>query len=278
MEKLEAAMAKARERRKAVLREAAAPSRKTSVAVPVRSGQPVDWSTVPVVPFVAARARRFRIGALLGGRDATPYDLLRSRALRLMKENAWTRLAITSPEAACGKSTIALNLALSLARQKDMRVMLFDFDFRRPNLHKIVAHEPAHSMHEVLKGDVPFFDVAARITDNLVVGLNAGPGSNPAELFQSERFREILEAIQRDWQPDVMIFDTPPMMAADDHVNLMGQVDCALLVVAAEMSKLSNVDFCEKELGQLTNVLGIVLNKCRYPDDAAGYGYYDYYE
>ena len=57
MEKLEAAMAKARERRKAVLREAAAPSRKTAVAVPERSGPKVDWATVPTVPFVAARAK-----------------------------------------------------------------------------------------------------------------------------------------------------------------------------------------------------------------------------
>ncbi|MCV2863308.1 CpsD/CapB family tyrosine-protein kinase [Defluviimonas sp. WL0075] len=275
MEKLEAAMAKARERRKAVLREAAAPSSKTSVTVTQRSGQAADWSTVPEIPFVAARARRFRISALLGGRDATPYDLLRSRALRLMQENKWSRLAVTSPEAACGKSTIALNLALSLARQKDLRVMLFDFDFRRPNLHKLVGHVPPHSMHEVLNGEVPFYDIAVRITENLILGLNAESGKNPAELFQSERFREVLDLIQRDWQPDVMIFDTPPMMASDDHVSLMGRVDCALLVVAAEMSKLPNVDFCEKELGQLTNVMGIVLNKCRYPDDTAGYAYYD---
>jgi Mrp family chromosome partitioning ATPase len=275
MEKLEAAMAKARERRKGVLREAAAPARKSALTVPVRSGPSVDWGTVPLVPFVAARARRFRISALFGGRDATPYDLLRSRTLRLMQENGWKSVAITSPEAGCGKSTVALNLALSIARQKDLRVMLFDFDFRRPNLHKIIGHTPPHSMHEVLAGDVPFFDVAARITDNLVVGLNQAPGSNPAELFQSQRAKDILDAIQEDWRPDVIIFDTPPMLASDDHVSLMNKADCALLVVAAEMSKLPNVDFCEKELGQLTKVVGIALNKCRYPDDTAGYAYYE---
>ncbi len=275
MEKLEAAMAKARERRKAVLREAAAPSRKSALAVPARSGPSVDWATVPLIPFVAARARRFRISALFGGRDATPYDLLRSRALRLMHENGWKRLAITSPEAGCGKSTVALNLALSIARQKDLRVMLFDFDFRRPNLHKIIGHTPPHSMHEVLAGDVPFFDIAARIADNLVVGLNQAPGSNSAELFQTQRAKDILDAIQEDWRPDLIIFDTPPMLGSDDHVNLMNKADCALLVVAAEKSKLPNVDFCEKELGQLTNVMGIVLNKCRYPDDTAGYAYYE---
>ena len=169
---------------------------------------------------------------------------------------------------------VAMNLALSIARQKDFRVMLFDFDFRRPNLHKIIGHTPDHSMHEVLSGDVPFFDVAKRISDNLIVGLNAGPGKNPAELFQSERAKDILDAIQADWQPDVIIIDTPPMLGSDDHVNLMNKTDCALLVIAAEMSKLPNVDFCEKELGQLTNVLGIVLNKCRYPDDTTGYSYY----
>jgi BioD-like phosphotransacetylase family protein len=66
------------------------------------------------------------------------------------------------------------------------------------------------------------------------------------------------------------------MLASDDNVGFLGNVDCALLIAAAESTTLSNIDLCEKELAQLTNVLGVVLNKCRYPDDSVGYAYGSY--
>lgn len=275
MERLEAAMAKARERRRSASGEAPVQAAPLMRGAPrLRTGT-TNWAAIPEIPFTPARARRFRISALLGGKEAAAYDLLRSRTLRVMGEKGWKRVALTSPEASCGKSTIALNLALALARQTDLRVMLFDVDLRRPSLHKTLGHMPAHSLHQALAGEVPFADVAARIGDNLIVGLNATASTQPSELLQAARTREILDEIQRDWQPDIMIFDTPPMLATDDHVSFMARVDCALLVAAAERTRLANIDSCEKELGQLTNVLGVVLNKCRYPDDAAGYGYYE---
>jgi capsular exopolysaccharide synthesis family protein len=266
-------MARARERRRSVLAQGTPPDASpTHVAFKPRAGT-VSWKAVPEIPFVSARARRFRITAPLGGKEAAAYDLLRSRTLKLMGDRGWKRVAVTSPEAASGKSTVALNLALALARQRDLRVMLFDADFRRPSLHKIIGHSPSHSMHEVLAGKFAFADIATRIGSNLIVGLNADAAENPAELFQAQRAREVLDEIQRDWRPDIMIFDTPPMLATDDHVSFLPRVDCGILVAAAERSRLANIDYCEKELGQLTNVLGIVLNKCRYPDEGAGYAY-----
>ena len=272
MEKLETAMARARERRRNVLAQGTPATTAIHGVFKPRSGT-ANWKTVPEVPFVSARARRFRITALSGGKEAAAYDLLRSRTLRLMGDRSWKRVAITSPEAASGKSTVALNLALALARQKDLRIMLFDADFRRPGLHKFIGHAPSHSMHEVLTGSVAFADIATRIGSNLIVGLNKDAAGNPAELFQAQRAREVLDEIQRDWCPDFMIFDTPPMLATDDHVSFMPRVDCAILVAAAERSRLANIDYCEKELGQLTQVLGVVLNKCRYPDEGAEYAY-----
>ncbi len=111
---------------------------------------------------------------------------------------------------------------------------------------------------------------------NLVLAMNAAPARHPAELLQSAATRETLDAIERRWQPDIMLFDMSPMLASDDNVGFLGNVDCALLIAAAESTTLSNIDLCEKELAQLTNVLGVVLNKCRYPDDSVGYAYGSY--
>jgi Mrp family chromosome partitioning ATPase len=273
MEKLEAALAKAREARKAA--QAAAPVMPGPAVTPASAGV-ADWAALDEVAISPERARDNRIAALIGGKEATPYDMLRSRAFRMMKDAGWRRIAITSPNAACGKTTVALNLALSLARQKDLRVMLIDVDLRRPALHKLIGHRPRRSFHEFLAGQAEFAETAVRIGGNLVVALNDASARDPAELLHSARSREVLSGIEARWRPDVLIFDMSPMLASDDNVGFLGNVDCALLVAAAESTTLPNIDVCEKELAQLTNVLGVVLNKCRYSDSSAGYGYEPY--
>ncbi|MGB3314768.1 MAG: chromosome partitioning ATPase-like protein, partial [Albidovulum sp.] len=136
MEKLEAALAKARAMRNSVAdAPEIAPRRAVTRRLPM-----VGWtSTLPEIAPKPGLMQRNRISSFLGGRDAVPYDMLRSRTIRILKEKGWSRLAITSPGAACGKTTVALNLAISLARQKDLNVMLIDLDLRRPALHKVLG-------------------------------------------------------------------------------------------------------------------------------------------
>lgn len=273
MEKLEAALAKAREMRRTALdAPEIAPRRAVTRNLPMEG-----WtSTLPEIQLHAERMQRNRISAYHGGKDAVPYDMLRSRTIRILKEKDWSRLAITSPGAACGKTTVALNLAISFARQKDLNVMLIDLDLRRPALHKVLGQNPEKSFHQVLDVQIPFEEQAMRIGDNLIVAMNAAPSRHPAELLQAGRTSEILDEIERKWQPDVMLFDMSPMLASDDNVGFLGNVDCALLIAAAESTTLPNIDVCEKELAQLTNVLGVVLNKCRYADGSMGYEYGTY--
>jgi Mrp family chromosome partitioning ATPase len=154
--------------------------------------------------------------------------------------------------------------------------MLFDLDLRRPALHKVLGHTVSNSMWEVLERKVPFTEVSVRFGENLIVALNHGPTRHPAELLHSQTTSEVLDEIEARWKPDVMIFDLCPMLASDDNVGFLSNADCGLLVAAAESTRMSNIDICEKELAQLTNVLGIVLNKCRYPDDSVGYAYGSY--
>ena len=172
MEKLEAALAKAREARMtSQLGMDGAPLAPRSVKS--RLGE--DWLALPEVVISDERTRQGRIAALIGGKDATPYDMLRSRTIRLMKDANWRRLAITSPNAACGKTTVSLNLALSLARQKDTRVMLIDLDLRRPAMHKLMGYKTTRSLHEVLEGKAEFSDIAVRIGPNLIIAANGMP-------------------------------------------------------------------------------------------------------
>jgi Mrp family chromosome partitioning ATPase len=73
-----------------------------------------------------------------------------------------------------------------------------------------------------------------------------------------------------------MIFDLPPMLVSDDTTAFLKNVDCVLLIAGAEISTISQVDACEREIAEHTNVLGVVLNKCRFHEEESGHAYGEY--
>lgn len=84
--------------------------------------------------------------------------------------------------------------------------------------------------------------------------------------------RKAWRRLRSAFQPDVIIYDLPPMMMSDDAMAFLPHMDCMLLVAGAEKTSLDEVDTCERELSENTNLLGVVLNQCRYTSDS--YGYY----
>jgi Mrp family chromosome partitioning ATPase len=219
-----------------------------------------------------------RLNAILGTEFSTPFDILRSRVVRQMQEAGWTRLAVTSPTMQCGKSTIALNLALSLARYGQLRILLMDFDLRRPALARMLGCETrAKPITDLLHPEGRLADHAVRYGGNLAIGLNSAQVHHSAELLQSAESAAALDRIEAEWQPDIILFDTPPMRGSDDNLGFFSQIDCALIVAAAGHSTLAQIDRCEQEVANLTNVLGTVLNKCRYPDKTTGFEQSYYY-
>lgn len=269
MERLEAALKKAREKR----REAGIDD--TAILAPGNRVAATRTATTELheITISARVARNHRLNAIAGNPLSGPYDLLRSRALHIMGENGWKRLALTSPTLDCGKTTVTANLALSLARQSDLTIVLIDLDLRRPSLHKIIGYKPQSSLSDVIDGEVSATDHFVRIGTNLIIGLNSEPTRNPSELLQSQRTKGFLARVEASFRPDLMIFDMPPMLGNDDNVGFMQNVDCALLIGAADLTTATQLDLCEKEIAELTNVLGVVLNKCRYADSTAGYDY-----
>ena len=127
-------------------------------------------------------------------------------------------------------------------------------------------------MEAILDGTGDIKSNFVRFGDNLAIGTNDRPAGHPSELLQNNAAREALAKIDEVLAPDVMLFDMPPMMRNDDVLAFAPLVDCVLLVAAAEASTIDEVDRCERELAEQTNVLGVVLNKCRYVTDK--YGYY----
>ena len=272
MERLEAAMAKARAARNDAL--GTIPTSPTDGALPQAAdpaqGDTGDWARLPQIAITPRLARRKRLHAILGPEFSTPYDILRSRVVRQMQQAGWTRVALTSPNTKCGKSTISLNLALSLARYGQFKVILMDFDLRRPTIASLLEQKTSADIEALLRGGAQFADHAVRYGNNLAICASRTPVGHSAELLQGRATQEALDRIEAAWKPDVMIFDTPPMQGNDDNMGFFARIDCALVIAAAGSSTLPQIDRCEQEVAKLTNVLGTVLNKSRYTDKSSG--------
>ncbi|MEM6480735.1 MAG: CpsD/CapB family tyrosine-protein kinase [Pseudomonadota bacterium] len=272
MERLQAAIEKARAQRGAPQQTVARPGKRPANSPEIEAA----WLALPEISLRRSLMHRRRIVALRNEPSAAPYDILRTRVIQQAQSNNWRRIAIVSPRSACGKTTTIANLAFGLSKQQELRSMVIDADLRRSGLGRLLGQKGRWNMADVMAGTIPFSDVARRYGQNLIFGLSFSAAHNPSETLQSAKAKEELERIEAEYAPDIMLFDLPPLSASDDNLGFLTQVDAALIVVEAEKTSMKQFDVAEHQVAELTNVMGVVLNKCRHVSGAYGYeeGYY----
>jgi capsular exopolysaccharide synthesis family protein len=203
--------------------------------------------------------------------EADQYRVLRqfvdaARATRPLKV-----VAITSAAAGDGKTTTAVNLAITLAQSQDSRVLLVDADLRRPLVAAALGLDPAGPglAEGVLRGGD--LDAIVRATPFNVSVVTAGqPSPNAYQVLESPRMAQLLD--QARYAYDYVVLDTPPALLVPDCTLMARQVDGFLIVVAAHRTP-------RKLLAETLNaiepdkVLGLVLNR----DDRPLGGYYKQY-
>ena len=277
MEKLQAALARARNKR-----DGSEPARgsRPELSARVRSRRMAQteainaaWDALPRFEPSAKRMHASRIYASEATSDAQHFDILRTKLLLEMRRNDWTRVAITSATPNCGKTTIACNLIAGLGRQPEIRGILFDMDFRRPSVSKLFGASPPASLEDVLMDSVAFDEQAMRLDENTIISMTTKPVADPSTVVNRSRTSEILEDVQSTYQPEIMLFDMPPALVSDETRAFLKLVDAVLIVAGAESSTVAQIDEVEREVAQYTNVAGIVLNKCRFMDGGYGYAY-----
>ncbi len=192
-------------------------------------------------------------------------DLLRSRLLRQMRQDGIRKLALTSPTQGCGTSTLATRLAIGLASQIDLKIMLFDLNLRRPELCNQFAIKGPTARQTALTGTRREFDsTAVRIGHNLALSLFTQPEPHAAEALGTLRARALVNQIEREFEPDLMIFDLPPVLAVDDIVAAADLYDAALLVARADHSTVDQIDRAERLISEQKPCIGVVMNACRF--------------
>ena len=207
------------------------------------------------------------------GLAAEAYRTLRTNIQFASLDQPHRILIITSASAGEGKTTTAANFGVVNA-QSGMRVVVIDADLRRPALHKIFGLPNTQGLTTALLQDQPIASLAQRTRVKNLSVLTSGPTApNPAELVGSKRMRQLLEHATADF--DLVLCDTPPIVAVADAVSLAAQCDGVIFVVR---TGLVQYEVIRRTLGQIEavkgRVLGVVLNN--YDVRRDGY-YYDYY-
>lgn len=199
------------------------------------------------------------------------FDVLRTQVLQKMDENGWRTLAITSPSVGSGKTVVSINLAMSIAQQTDRTALLVDFDLRRPSVANALGLSRALSLNDVLEGSA---DVGEALVnpgvERFVVLPTNKPVTGASEVLSSAKVGNLIKEVRERYGDRVVIFDLPPILAADDVMAVLPRIDCVLMVVGSGVSTQSEV---EESMGRLSkaNLLGVVLNKDESPIQNAYY-------
>ncbi|MEJ7760025.1 MAG: polysaccharide biosynthesis tyrosine autokinase [Gemmatimonadaceae bacterium] len=190
---------------------------------------------------------------------AESYRTLRTNLMFSQAVRALRTLVVTSASPGEGKTTTAANLAVSFAQQ-GMRVLLVDCDLRRARLHKLFDMSREPGLTDLVIG---LSDADAVCRQTSVTGLYllpAGPlPPNPAELLGSEGMRRTLETLAEAY--DLIVVDTPPLLAASDAAILATIADGVIIVLRAGATETSAAEQSMQQLNAVgARVVGAVLN------------------
>lgn len=207
-------------------------------------------------------------------RPAEAYRAVRTAICFSVFGGSHRVISVTSPAAGDGKSTLALNLALSLA-QSGKRTVLVESDFRRPKVHKLTGVDNKVGFVDVLRGDTELIDAIqeTKVPDFFVLPCGKRP-KDPAELLARPQFEQILQVLREKFE--YVIIDTPPVLAVTDPCGVAARVDGVL--VCMRLSRHTR-DLGRRTIEQLRDIgatiSGIVINGVE-ERDAYGYGNYRY--
>lgn len=193
---------------------------------------------------------------------AESYRHLRTSVLLSTAGRAPKSLLVTSSLPGEGKTTTAVNTAVSLA-QTGARVIIIDADMRRPRLRSIFGLSDRAGLSSILSSEVSEDDMMKMISKDETTGLNllaSGPiPPNPAELLGSEQMRRLLTMLQGEFTH--VVIDSPPVNSFTDGVLISTMVDGVLLVVYGGKTSRHMVKRSRQLLNDVgAKIFGVVLN------------------
>jgi capsular exopolysaccharide synthesis family protein len=210
--------------------------------------------------------------------SAESFRLLRTNIKFAQVDKKLETIVITSPNPGEGKTTVVANMSISYA-QAGEKVLLIDCDLRRPALADELDQLSKPGLTEVLAGEMSFSEAVQRtVVDNLDFLASGTLPANPAELLGSNKMKSLLDMLRSRY--DIILLDTPPILAASDPLVLSTVADGIIMVAASGRTKLKELDLARDSIKRIgSRINGVVLNFFDYRHaygSAYAYKYYKY--
>jgi capsular exopolysaccharide synthesis family protein len=214
------------------------------------------------------------------------FRSLRSHIYQARYEAPLKTILISSGLPMEGKSFIAANLAMSLARNSIHNILLIDGDLRRPTLHNLLGAPDAPGLSDYLKGSAELIDIMQRdrstkpTKDGMVGSITnltfipSGKGSDSSsELVANHRIEELIATASPyfDW----IVIDGPPVLAVADAVDLARAADAVLLVARGASTPYEAAQRTHAAFSS-SRILGYVLNNVKDAPRSGSYYNYNY--
>lgn len=181
-------------------------------------------------------------------------------------------LTVTSPEAGEGKTLTSLNLALTLTRGEERRVLLLEGDLWRPQVHTYFDGdlEGVQGLHQVLDRELSLAEAIVPVEGTTLDVLFAGATGTVGDKMSGRRMSEVLAEARAAYE--IVVIDSPPMALLASARSLAARADGVVLVVRANQTRKRAVEKTLATLGP-EKMVGVVLNGVRISNK----GYRSYY-
>lgn len=200
------------------------------------------------------------------------YKMIRTQIAQQVKEKGWNTIMITSALPGEGKTTTAINLSLSFAKEFDRTVLLVDADLRQQKIHKYLGYANNTGLAEAFREHRSVEDLIVWPgVEKLTIISGGATVSDSAEILQSPKMTAIVKDIKDRYSDRYVFFDTPPLLSGADAMAFAPLVDGIVMVVAAGNTSIEDIKKAATLIPK-EKFIGFILN--RYTGKtSAGYGY-----
>jgi protein-tyrosine kinase len=231
----------------------------------------------PVVDLDADLCREHRLllrgAAEKDGAAVAAYRMLRTRLLHRARAHQWTTIAVTSAGPNDGKTLTALNLAISMAREKSREIVLLDMDMRNPSVFRTLGIHPAHELRHYLESGEHLKEMFVSVcSDNLMIAGSMTPTEQASELLASSRFDDLIRLVKQGTVEPIILIDLPPVLLTDDALVVAPKVDAVLVVASEGLTSKSGLAKALELLSEF-KIAGVVLNRTTETVPDYNYGY-----
>ncbi len=204
----------------------------------------------------AAKQRMLSSSSPFAIREA--YNSIRAKLLFTGRGEKCPVFAVTSAMMHDGKTTNAVNLAISIA-STTKKVLLIDGDMRKPTVHRYFGLENKNGLSEILAGLTNEVKIRKTDVENLHVLTSGQIPPNPAELFGSKQMDNLLSYVKEFF--DYVLIDTPPVNLVSDAAILAEKITGYVFVVQSGKNHYYELSYALDSIQQMNgNVVGIILN------------------